>query len=142
VSRAEDGSNIWISDPKQPLPQWVELELPEPHEIDTIYLTFDTNLDVAVKEKPDPGSKRGYELANLQGVPKSGPAPECVRDYRILVHDGSDYREVVYVAGNYQRRRIHRFEPMLARKVKLLVEATNGVPEARVFEIRLYREAA
>jgi hypothetical protein len=141
MSRAEDGPNLWVSDAGQPLPQWIDLTLPEPREIDAVYLTFDTNLDVAVKEKPDPSSKRGYQLANLKGAPKSGPAPECVRDYRVLVHDGTVYQEAVRVEDNYQRRRIHRFAPVMVHKVKLLVEATNGAPEARVYEIRLYRES-
>jgi len=118
-ARPEAGANLWMSDPGEGFPQWVELTLPGLEEIDTVYLTFDTNLDRLVR---------------------LGHPPECVRDYRLLVHNGISYHEVARVEGNYQRRRIHRFDPLPARKVKLLVEATNGAPEARVYEIRIYRE--
>jgi len=117
--RPEVAPNLWISDSSQPLPQWVELELAEPRWIDTIYLTFDTN------------------LSDLVGV---GAPAECVRDYRVLVGDGSSYVEVARVEGNYQRRRAHRFNALRASKVKLTVEATHGAREARVYEIRAYQE--
>jgi hypothetical protein len=120
VSRPEAGANLWMSDPRGGFPQWIELTLPCPQEIDTICLTFDTNLD---------------------RVPRGNHAPECVRDYRLLVDDGTQYKEVARVSGNYHRRRIHRFDPMSASRVRLIVEATNGVKEARVYEIRIYRES-
>jgi len=119
ISRPEAGANLWMSDPKESFPQWIELTFPTPQEINTVYLTFDTNLDRLVR---------------------SGHAPECVRDYRLLVHDGSRYHEVARVVGNYQRRCIHRFDSILAHRVRLVVEATNGAKEARVYEIRIYHE--
>jgi hypothetical protein len=61
-----------------------------------------------------------------------------VRDYRVQFHDGSRYQDLLSVQGNYQRRRIHHFEPVVTRKVRVLVEATNGARAARVYEIRLY----
>ena len=119
MSRAETGPNIWISDPAEPLPQWLEVELSEFREIDTIYVTFDTNLD---------------------RMPEQGPVPECVQEYRLQVYDGTGYCEVAHVRNNYQRRRIHRFASLVASKVRLVVEKTNGVAEARVYEIRAYYE--
>lgn len=119
VARPEVAANLWISDPQGGLPQWIELEFPEAQWIDAVYVTFDTNRDRLV----------AY-----------GNTPECVRDYRIRVHDGSSYREVAQIVGNYQRRRIHRFESILASKLRLVVEATNGAPEARICEIRAYHE--
>jgi hypothetical protein len=119
ISRPEAGANLWMSDPKGGFPQWIELTFSVPHKINAVYLTFDTNLDRIVR---------------------LGHAPECVRDYQFLVYDGSRYLEVARVAGNYQRRRIHRFDTTVASKMKLVVEATNGASEARVYEIRIYHE--
>ena len=119
MARAEVGPGIWISDASQELPQWVELQFREPQSVDTVHLTFDTNLD---------------------RMPETGPVPECVRDYRVLIDDGTGYHEAVAVRGNYQRRRIHRFPRTRAARVRLVVEATHGVPQARVYEIRLYCE--
>ena len=43
--------------------------------------------------------------------------------------------------GNFQRRRVHRFSPVTAKRFRLTVTATYGDPSARVFGIRLYDEA-
>jgi len=120
VSRPEKGANLWMSNPNQELPQWIQLDFKKSERIDTVYLTFDTNLDKLVVK---------------------GPSPECVRDYRLQYFDGKDWRELVQVRGNYQRRRIHRFEPVETRAIRLVIEAANRVAEARVYEIRVYREA-
>ncbi|MHB8900483.1 MAG: FAD-dependent oxidoreductase, partial [Thermoguttaceae bacterium] len=48
VARVVDRSpNQWASDPTQPMPQWIELEFPEPTTINTVYLTFDTNMNTS-----------------------------------------------------------------------------------------------
>ena len=66
--------------------------------------------------------------------------PECVRDYRVLYYDGSEWITVAEVSNNYQRRRIHRFPEVAASKLKVVVEATNGDKSARIYEIRAYNE--
>lgn len=120
IARPEIGANIWISDPEQALPQWLELKWPSPTEIGHVSIAFDTYLD-----------------AMLQlGVVEPGPARECVRDYAILVDVDGTWREVVTVTGNYQRRRNHDFAPVTARALRLEVRATNGSPSARVYELR------
>ena len=69
------------------------------------------------------------------------PVAECVRDYRVLVEgETGGWREVAEVAGNYHRRRVHRFEEVSARRVRIEVLATNGSPSARIYEVRIYRE--
>ena len=40
--------------------------------------------------------------------------------------------------ANHQRKRVQRFEPAPADGNRLVVQATNGDPAARVFEIRAY----
>ena len=49
-----------------------------------------------------------------------------------------DWRELVRVADNYQRRRAHRFDATTSRALRVRVDATNGIDHARVFEIRAY----
>lgn len=117
VSRAEKGANLWMSDPAQGFPQWIQLDFGRKEAFDSVYLTFDTNLDKLVVK---------------------GPAPECVSDYRLEYWDGNAWVVVRHATGNYQRRRVHRFPSVKARRLRLVVEATNRVPEARVYEIRVY----
>ena len=115
-----DASNMWASDPTQHMPQWVELSFASPTEVNTVYLTFDTDMN----------SK--YHTTPL--------VPQCVRDYELSFHDGAKWTRLVAVSGNFQRRRVHRFDTVTASKLRLTAHATNGSRDARVFEIRAYGE--
>ncbi|NUQ00639.1 MAG: hypothetical protein HUU35_12375 [Armatimonadetes bacterium] len=123
VARPERQVNAWISDPTQALPQWLEVRLPEPREVDTAQLLFDTQLN-----------RINYVTPGLFR------APECVRDYLLKLEVAGQWRRVAEVSGNYQRRCEHRFEPLRATAARLTVLATNGDPSARVYALRLYRE--
>ncbi len=113
-------TNLWASDPAEPMPQWIELEFPQPVVINTVYLTFDTDLNVAHPTRPF--------------------VPQTVSDYTLAWTDGRGWNTVASEKENFQRRRVHRFEPVKASKLRLTVEGTNGDPSARVFEIRAYNE--
>jgi len=104
---------------------WIELRWPKPVRISEVRITFDT------------GFQRELTLTSSESVHKGiirGPQPETVRDY-VLEAQG---RELARVAGNYQRLRCHRFEPVETDRLRLTVTATNGSELARVFEIRCY----
>jgi len=121
--------NRWASDPTQPMPQWLELHFREPKRIREVHLTFDTGLN------------RELTLSFSDWVNRRmvwGPQPETVRDYELQVLYGDSAKTVVKVEGNYQRKRVHRFEPHLATGIRLVVHATNGDKSARVFEVRVY----
>ena len=98
---------LWVSSQQERLPQYIEFELPQETEIDTVYLTFDTNLDKIVP---------------------FGPAPECVRDYRLSYYDGQRWRDLFDERGNHQRRRRHEFAAIRTAALRLTVLATNGRP--------------
>lgn len=123
TARPERWTNIWISDQAQPLPQAVTLDLGAERRFNTVYLSFDTNLDLSLRE-----------------VSIRRTIPQCARDYRVLVGDGRSWRAVAGVTGNDRRRRVHRFEPVEASHVRLEVLATHGDPSARLYEIRVYHE--
>jgi len=118
--RVGSAPNMWASATDQDLPQTLELAWKTPQRINCLYLTFDTDLNAKWATTPLP--------------------PECIRDYTVTVHDGTDWKTVVEEKGNFQRRRIHRFETHSVRKLRLTVHATNGAKDARVFEIRAYNE--
>ena len=63
------------------------------------------------------------------------PQPESVSDYSLLL----DGKVIASVKGNYLRKRIHKLDaPLKGRELRLQIDGTNGVPDARVFEIRAY----
>jgi len=119
----EDGTNIWISKPD--LPQSIEITFSKPQAINTVHLTFDPHLD---KLWAPTGPF-------LRGVPA-----ELVRDYTLYGHVNNEWVSLVEETGNYQRHRQHSFPPITTQQIRLEILATNGAPEARVYEIRCYFE--
>jgi len=120
--RIWDGkSNMWASDVKEAMPQWIELQLPEGSKVDCVQLTFDTNMGTKMHSSARP--------------------PECVRDYEFAYDRDGEWITLFREQGNYQRHRVHWFKEVSTGKVRLTVTATNGDPSARLFEIRLYNEA-
>ena len=113
-------TNSWASDPGKPLPQWLELEFGSPARLNTVYLTFDTDLNHRYHDTP--------------------LVRECVRDYEIRGWHNQKWITLANNAGNFQRWQVHRFETLTTSKLRLVVTATNGAPNARVFEIRAYHE--
>lgn len=121
ITRIIDATpNMWASDPTQPMPQWVELSFDPPQHINATYLIFDTDMNTKFHTIP--------------------LVPQCVRDYELSYHDGANWTTLAAVKGNFQRRRVHRFDTVTASKLRLTVHATNGDRSARVFEIRAYEE--
>jgi hypothetical protein len=51
--------------------------------------------------------------------------------------DGAE-RVLATVKNNFQRLKRHRFEAAEIQAVRVEVQATNGDPMARIFEIRCY----
>ena len=120
-------NNMWISDPTKAMPQWLMVDFGEKKKLNSVYLTFDTNLN----------AKRyvSWEFKDEERMP-----PECARNYRVEYHDGNDWVKVAEAKNNYMRRRIHKFASVEASKLRVVVDKTNGDPSARIFEIRAYEE--
>lgn len=119
----------WMSDPRQGFPQWLEVHFRQTRRVREVHLVFDTGLQRAL-------TLSHSDAANARMI--RGPQPETVRDYTLEVLYGGSAQEVARVQGNYQRKRVHRFEPLEATGLRLTVHATWGAPEARVFEVRAY----
>jgi hypothetical protein len=123
VARPEQGSNLWISDPREPLPQRLTLDLGSKRCVGELHLTFDTNL-----------SSRMIDL--------QVPSPSCVKEYRLLAEVAEGWQEIVHATDNVLRKRVHRFTPVETRRLRIEVMATHGSPSARIYEVRLYEGQA
>lgn len=121
VSRPESWTNLWISNPEEDFPQWVEIDFNGEKIWNSVYLTFDTDLSF-------------FPEFPLHVV------PECVKDYTLSQWTTTGWRTLVEIKDNYQRRRIHRFDAVRSRKLRISVTATNGAPSARIYEARVYHE--
>ena len=116
----ENKECLWISDPSESFPQWIELDLGKPSEFNTVHLTFDTDLST--------------------GSPDKSRQEVCVKSYKVSVFLNGDWVKVAESKDNFQRHRIHKFKKVRANKLRLEIRATHGAPSARVFEVRIYDE--
>lgn len=113
----------WVSDPKQKLPQWIQLEFEEPAELNQLQITFDTDMT-------NPSMLNGAE-----------PIPaKVVTDYTVELDDGTGWIIVAQVTKNYLRQRRHTFAKCRAKRVRVTVLDTGNHSSARIFEIRCYGE--
>ncbi|MDR2674617.1 MAG: FAD-dependent oxidoreductase [Opitutaceae bacterium] len=120
---ADGGPHRWES---KTLPAWIELEWPDEQLIREVHLTFDSGLQNELILSLSAG-----QTQNVLRGPQRGMA----RDYELFC----DGRPVLAVRDNVLRKRIHRLEqPVGARRLRVLITATHGVPSAHVFEIRVY----
>ncbi len=124
ITRPEDWTNIWVSDPDQGFPQSVEYDLGKAATFNTVHLVFDTNLNLPHMSAP--------------GLSRT---PECAADYVLYVEGPKGgWVRAVEVAGNYQRRRVHRFDAVTSRRIRLEILRSNGDPSARLYQMRVYQE--
>jgi len=152
ASRPSRGADCWISDPQQPLPQWLELDFGRPVTFDTLQITFDSNLDRQMDE--------GHRAM-------SGPIPELLKAYTTFIWHNSNWQQLFAECDNHQRCRRHTFPPVTTERLRIVCEATHGdgtaethskAPQigtpithdgwpraaytvARIFEVRMYHEA-
>ena len=122
TNRPDHWTNIWISDPEKGLPTWWQLDWPQPVRFNTVEIAFDTD-------------------ANRKVTLPLYLYPDCVKDYSLQVKQGASWQDLLEVQGNYVRKRVHTFPEVRSSALRLLVHATNGAPSARVYEVRVYREA-
>ena len=126
VARIVDAEHYeWVSDPAQPLPQWLELAFAEPKEIDTVSVVFDTDMS-------DPGLSLGIKVPNV---------PQCVKDYDVEIRVGGSWQKIAEETGNFMRRRLHSFAPVPVEGIRVTARATWGDPSARISEVRAWRNA-
>jgi hypothetical protein len=122
-----------MSDSAEGLPAWIELRWDQPKRIAEIQIIFDTGMHRVLT--------LSHSDAYVDRMQWGRPQPETVRDFAVHGEAGGTLRELARVEGNYQRRRVVRFEPQPLDAVRLEITATNGVDHARVLEIRAYDES-
>ena len=65
--------------------------------------------------------------------------PTLVRDARLEAFTDGAWHHLASVTDNRERRRVLRLDaPVTITALRLVIEDTHGVPEARVVNIRMY----
>ena len=94
-----------------------------------VRVTFDPNLNASIRITLS--SKRIAE--QVPGVP-----PELVKDFDVELLKNGQVVAARQVRGNYQRLNVIDFAPTACDEIRLRVLATNGIADARVYEVRAY----
>ena len=108
AARPEAWPNLWISDPAQPLPQWIELRWPEAQRFRKAQFAFDTDLN-----------------RTSWGMPAGFRAPECVKDFSIVA-PGFHAGRVNGMRPGCRRWRVRartrtlQFPPLLDHELRIL----------------------
>ena len=109
---------------------WVELSWKEPCTISEIHLVFDS------------GFQRELTLSSAAHVihrVHRAPQPETVKDYVIYGTTAKGKQQkLLEVSGNYLRLRKHQIETSELTSLKIHVKASNGIDEARIYDVRCY----
>jgi hypothetical protein len=131
LDRVVPGTHRWMSDPAKGLPAWIQLEWEKPIAFSEIRIAFDTGLhrELTLSMSAKTTAKMCW----------GKPQPETVRDYRIEACDEAGrWHPVAEGGGNYRRLVVHRLSaPVTTQRLRVVVEKTNGAPEARILEVRV-----
>jgi hypothetical protein len=123
TNRPDLWTNFYMSDPEQPFPVWLELQLPGLTDFNQIQITFDTDCNRRVR----------LPLFRY---------PECVKRYEAAVFRAGEWRTIIQEDDNYFRRRVHSFDLVHSDRVRITLYQTNGAKAARIYEVRIYNEKA
>lgn len=122
VTRPHQSTNLWRSDPQQPLSQWLQLEWEQAVSIREVHVTFP-----------------GHLLTEYHFYPPFYKDPQCAKEYSVQAWVEGSWQELVLVKDNYQRHRKHSLsEGVRTDKLRIVVIATNGDPSAAIYEVRCY----
>ena len=130
IARTEEGgrSNLWCSAPEAT--PWLELQWDAPVTLRQIRLTLDPDLS---QERCISVSKAFLDKEPL------GVAPTLLRDYTVTAYLDGKAVFSTRVTDNHQRLNILDLpQEVSADALRVEIQATNGSPEARIFEIRAY----
>lgn len=119
----------WMSDGIREGGEAITMSFDEPKTLSEISLTFDSNFNYPIRVTMAP---------NRQVQQRIGVPEELVRDYDIILKKNGEAVKTLSVRENHQRHNVCRFEPTSCDSAEIRVLATNGAPDATVFEIRAY----
>jgi len=129
--RAAEGSQRWMSNPDEPLPQWIELMWNEPITIKAIEITFDTGMHRVLTLTQAEAYTRKMHWGRAQ--------EETVRDYLIIYKSDGEWNKISKVRDNYLAQRVHKLkEEISTGAIRIVVQKTNGINHARILEVRVY----
>ena len=116
--------NLWKSNSKEKLPQYINLNLKDEKEVNQVMITFDTDLSLV--------------HARMPGLWR---APNVPSHWKLYIKTKEEqWKEVYEEKDNYERKRIVNLKPIKTSAIKIEILKLNGENETSVgiYEISIY----
>ncbi|CAG7610560.1 hypothetical protein PAESOLCIP111_01256 [Paenibacillus solanacearum] len=124
AARPHASTNLWRSDPNEPLGQWLQLEWNDTVSIREVIITFP-----------------GHLFREYHWYEPFYRDPQCTKAYSIQAWLDDEWKEIHREEHNYHRHRKHVLAQSVAtKKLRIVIEATHGDPSAAIYEVRCYSE--
>ncbi len=125
--RPYGGPHLWSSEPLvDGTNEWIELSWEQFTDINEVHLIFNDNVNEDLNNLHH--HRTPYDIM-----------PDLVKSYLIEAQINGSWQTIIEEKENRVRKRIHTLDTSIeTKKIRLVVEATNGCSRAEVFEIRVY----
>lgn len=130
ITRSIDGqNNQWRTNKISQDGEWIKLDFTSKHNVKNVQITFDSNFTIPKNITLSSRRQKQQEI----GVPK-----ELVKEFKVELTNNGKVVAEKHIKDNYQRLFKTHFDSLECDGVKVTVFNTNGINEARIFEIRVY----
>jgi hypothetical protein len=124
-ARPYGGPHMWVSEPMGGREEWLELQWPEAVALSEVQLVWNDDVN--------------EYLINLHYIRTPFDImPELAADYRVEAWVDGEWKVLHRETDNRKRKKTHRFDPVVAGRLRIVVERTNGCPRAELAEVRAY----
>jgi F5/8 type C domain. len=125
-SRPYGGPHMWISEDIKDTDEWIQLEWENDIEINEIHITFNDDVN--------------EDLINLHHhYTDFSVMPELVKDYKVSIWKDNKWEVIASKKNNRKRKEIFKnVGKILANKIRVTIESTNGCRKAEIIEVRVY----
>lgn len=119
--------NRWVADAANK--PWIRLDWASPKKVGQVRITFESGWGALSQ------SGSNYLLKTMV----RGAQPMLAKDYDVIgiTEDGGE-KLLARVSDNYQKLRVHNFDKVPLRGLKIAVNSTNGSKKAYIKEVRVY----
>ena len=119
--------NRWVAEAANK--PWIRLDWASPKKVGQVRITFESGWGALSQT----GSN--YLLTTMI----RGAQPMLAKDYDVIgITESGGEKLLARVSGNYQKLRVHNFDKVPLKGLKIAINSTNGSKKAYIKEVRVY----
>ena len=123
----KSNKNRWVAEAANK--PWIRLDWASPKKVGQVRITFESGWGALSQT----GSN--YLLTTMI----RGAQPMLAKDYDVIgITESGGEKLLARVSGNYQKLRVHNFDKVPLKGLKIAINSTNGSKKAYIKEVRVY----